>query len=77
MGKEDDVIKEVRAHFRRNCRESNEELLVIASGLSATESTIGFKTLFISEFVNASGSFSQSVSVESASGVAMFAGSLI
>jgi hypothetical protein len=70
-------IREVGAHFRRNCKESNEELLVIASGFSATESTMGFKTVFMREFVSDSGSFSQSMRLESASGVEMVAGSLI
>ena len=65
------------AHFKRNCRESKEELLVIASGFSATESTIGLRTVLIKELVRASGSFSQSTRFESASGVATVAGSLI
>lgn len=75
MGNE--AVMEVGAHFKRNCKESNEELLAIESGFSATESTIGFKILFINEFVKASGSFSQSVRFESASGVGMFVGSLM
>lgn len=69
--------KEMGAHFKRNCRESNEEHLVIPSGLSATESTIGFNTVFMRELVSDSGSFSQSTRFESASGVAIVAGSLM
>lgn len=65
------------AHLRRNCRESKLELRVIASGCSATESTMGFRTVFIRELVRDSGSFSQSTRAESASGVLMVAGSLI
>ena len=65
------------AHFKRNCRESKEELLVIASGFSATESTIGLRTVFMRELVRDSGLFSQSTSAESASGVLIVAGSLM
>ena len=50
---------------------------MIASGFSATESTIGFSTVLMSELVRDSGSFSQSTRLESASGVETVAGSLM
>ena len=67
----------VDAHLRRNCKESKEALRVIASGFSATESTIGFNTVFMSALVRFSGSLSQSTREESASGVEMEEGSLM
>lgn len=70
-------IREVGAHFSKNCSESNVELLAMESGFSATESTIGFNTLLMSAFVKDSGSFSQSTRLESASGVLIDAGSLM
>ena len=77
VGKECEEGGKTGAHLRRNCRESKLELLVIASGCSATESTMGLRIVFISELVRDSGSFSQSTSAESASGVLIDAGSLI
>lgn len=48
---------------------------VMASGFSATESTTGLRTLFISDGVKESGSVSQSMSSEGASGVEIERGS--
>ena len=48
---------------------------IMASGLSATASTMGFKIGLINGFVSDSGSFSQSNNVPSASGVGIVAGS--
>lgn len=63
------------ANLRRNCSESMWEARIIASGLSATASTMGFSTELTTGFVSASGSFSQSNRALWASGVAMLAGS--
>jgi hypothetical protein len=53
--------EEMGAHFRRNCSESKMELRVMASGFSATASTIGFRTALTRALsLRASGSFSQS-----------------
>ena len=52
------------------------ELLARASGFSAIESTIGLSTPLTKELVSDSGSFSQSSSAPSASGVVNEAGSL-
>jgi hypothetical protein len=64
-------------HFKRNCRVSNTELRVMASGLSATASTTGFSSLLIKPGDDSdSGSSSQSCSACGASGVGIAEGSL-
>ena len=70
-------IKGNRAYLRRNCRESKRALCVMASGFSATASTMGSRTGRIALLVKDSGSFSQSRSPLSASGVGIPAGSLM
>lgn len=70
--------EEMGAHFSRNCNESKMWLRVRASGFSATASTMGLRTpLTTALSVSDSGSFSQSTSAPSASGVGMAAGSLM
>ena len=76
LGKFRSDSKKVGAHFRRNCKESNVELRVRASGFSAIESIIGLRTLFMRLLLSDSGSFSQSIRAPSASGVEIVAGSL-
>ena len=70
-------LRQTGAHFSRNCKESNDADLVIVSGLSATASMIGLRTVLINELVRDSGSFSQSRRLESTSGVEIVAGSLM
>src|SRR6266699_2936441 len=65
------------AHFKRNCSESKWALRVMASGFSATASTMGFSTGLMTPWVSDSGSFSQSTRAPSASEVEMLAGSLM
>ena len=65
----------VGAHLRRNCRLSRWLAWRIASGFSPIASAIGFSTLLTRPGVKASGSFSQSSSAGSASGVGIDCGS--
>lgn len=66
---------EEKTNFSKNCRESMLAARIIASGLSAMESTIGFSTGLMTWAVRASGSFSQSNRDPSASGVGIAVGS--
>lgn len=78
LGTSEEETGEMGAHFSRNCNESKMLLLVMASGFSATASTMGFSTpLMMALSERDSGSFSQSTSALSASGVGMAAGSLM
>lgn len=63
------------ANLRRNWSESILEARMMASWLSAKASTMGFNTELMTGFVRPSGSFSQSKSALSASGVGMLEGS--